>query len=219
MIERLNLAGGELREIEVQLEPESQLTLHVVNHLNNPVAGARIHVSFERFTQPQSFGRSDATGRAHVSTGTGVATVDVSHSAWLPRTVHVALEPGPNDVHIQLDPGFGISGVVSSAHQVPIPGAAVETIELNAVQDVHALSRELQLAFRSALPPAQAVSDGTGAFRLTGLARGHYRLAVRLPGSSEVSSTQDVHLTDQSVYGVQIVLYAGESPSAPARVP
>ncbi|MCE2558412.1 MAG: carboxypeptidase regulatory-like domain-containing protein [Acidobacteria bacterium] len=209
--EGIELKTNEHREIELRLEATSHLTVLVVTQLGEPVPGADVRVSFESETRMYAFGRTDAGGRAELATGTGAATVEVNHPELLARTREIELKPGVSEVHVRLSPGWEISGFVRSVDGTPIPGAAVEAVQVLGIDDVGEMEADVRRLLRWSRPAVLAMSDSRGGFRLTGLHRGRYRLLGRLSGYTEGESSETIVIDGQSVTGIDVVLGPGTS--------
>ena len=211
-LEGIALSHGEQREIELRLEPPDQLTVFVTNHLGEPVANAHIQASPEDPSPNTAFGDTDAGGRATLWVSTGPATVEVEHPELLNVSRDVVLEPGANELHVQLDPGGKISGVVRSVDGAPIPGVTVEVSEeLPDVDGDSERAISLRRLLRYLEPPTRTVSDFGGNFRVAGLDSGRYDLVARLAGYTEGQLPDAIEINGQSIAGVEIVLEPGAS--------
>ena len=206
----IELTAGELREIELRLQRLDQLTVHVTNHLGEPVANARVVVSPQGRGQQQAQGHTDSGGHVDLWISPGPATAKVEHPNLLSRSRDIELEPGDNELHMQLDPGWEISGTVRSASGFPIQGTVVEAGKALPRTPGTDASRALTLSLRGLQrmlkPPSRSVSAADGSFRLTRLDRGRYLLIARLPGYTERESAEEIEIDGQSVAGVEIVL-------------
>ena len=206
----IELTAGELREIELRLQALDQLTLHVTNHLGEPVVNALVVLSPQGRGQQRAQGLTDSGGRVDLWISPGPATARVEHPNLLSRSRDVELEPGDNELHVQLDPGWEISGTVRSASGFPIEGTVVEAgkpLPRNSGTDASGgLTLSRYGLERTLNPPSRSVSAADGSFRLTRLDRGRYFLIARLPGYTERESAEEVEINGQSVAGVEIVL-------------
>lgn len=213
----IELARGELHEIELRLQPRDQLTVHVTNHLSEPLAKAQVGVSPQDPSQRRARGHTDAGGRVDLWISPGPANIEVEYPNLLTHSRHIEMNPGDNELHVQLDPGREISGTVRSASGVPIQGVAVEAgkaLPEGLGSDASmALTLSLRRLQRTLKPPPRSISGADGSFRLTGLGRGRYRLAARLPGYTERGSAGEIEINGQSARGLEIVL----APSASIR--
>lgn len=208
------LSPGERREIELRLSPSDRLTVFVTNRLGESVANASVRARprpNDRFLTG-GFGRTDAGGRAIVRISPGPATVEVEHPDLLDASRDVELHAGANELHVQLDPGGEINGVVRSGDGAPIAGATVEASEKLAGEDGGSDAAIALRRFRGLLSPqTRTVSDFSGAFRLTGLEDGPHRLVARLAGYTEGEFPDAIEIDGQPVAGVEIVLEPGAS--------
>lgn len=213
-LEVASLSPGERREIELRLSPSDRLTVFVTNRLGESVANASVRARprpNDRFLAG-GFGRTDAAGRAIVRISPGPATVEVEHPDLLDASREVEFLAGANELHVQLDAGGEISGVVRSGDGAPIAGATVEASEKLAGEDGGSEAAISLRRLRGILsPPTRTVSDLSGAFRLTGLEDGPYRLGARLAGYTEGEFPDAIEIDGQPVAGVEIVLEPGAS--------
>ena len=212
MQEGIEVTHGELREIELRLEVPHRLTVFVTNDLAEPVTNAEVRANPKDRSRRSTFGHTDAGGRAILSVSPGPATVGVEHPDLLNRSREVVIEPGASELHVQLDSGWEITGTVRSIDGVPISRAEVEAIKQLYGEDGGNEVPVLLRRFRRILePPARALSDAGGGFRLAGLERGRYRLVARLAGHTEGESSNVVEIRGQSVAGVELTLATGAS--------
>lgn len=210
-LDGIRLVPGEPREIELRLQTLNRLTVHVTSRTGKPVASAAVKASFEIATEPTVIRRTDAAGRVVLAVGTGTARVEVSHADLLALSREVVIQPGNNELHVQLEPGWQISGTVRSIDGAPIPGAVVEAGEPMPGELGSEFAAQLRRLTRLSQPAAQAVSDASGSFRLTGLDDGRFRLVARVPGYAASESVEAVTINGQSVAGVEILLAPGAS--------
>ena len=211
-LEGIALSQGELREIELRLETPDQLTVFVTNQLGEPVANADVRASPEDRSRRTAFGDTDAGGRATLWVSTGPAEVEIGHPDMLNVSREVVLEPGTNELHVQLGPGGEISGVVRSVDGAPIPGVAVEASpELPGDSGDSEAAISLRRLSRALAPPTRTVSDFDGSFQVAGLDRGRYRLVARLAGYTEGQLPDVIEIEGQSITGLEIVLEPGAS--------
>ena len=210
--EGIELTHGELREIELRLNAPDRLMVFVTNHLAEPVTDAEIRASPKGRSRKPAIGDTDAGGRAILWVSPGPATVVVEHPELLNRSREVVIEPGVNELHVQLDTGWEISGTVRSIDGVPIPGVAVEASkQLTGEDGNNEVPVVLRRFGRILEPPAQALSDIAGGFRLAGLEGGRYRLVARLAGFTESELPNTIEINGQSIADVTLVLRPGAS--------
>lgn len=209
---RVEVTQGELREVVLELGTPDRLMLYVKNRFGDPVASADVEVRPAAPTETGIRGRTDASGQAVLPITAGRAAVKVEHPDLLAQSRNIVLHPGDNELQVQLDHGWEISGTVRSAGGALVPGTLVEAEEAaGAAGGTNELALELRRLRRLLDPPQQAISAGDGSFRLTGLDRGRYRLVAKLPGYTEGQSAHTVEVDGQSVTGVEIVLEPGAS--------
>lgn len=213
--EGIELALGELHEIELRLQPVDELTVHVTNHLGEPVAKAEISVGPKVRSQRRARGHTDSGGRVDLWISPGSANVEIEHPDLPSQSREVVLDPGDNELHVQLVPGWEISGMVRTASGSPIPGTPIEAgkarpegLGADARSGLVLSMRRLQRVIE---PPPRSISGADGSFRLTGLDRGRYRLVARLPGYTARESADEIEINGQSVTGVEVVLEPGAS--------
>ena len=105
ILEGITLSQGELRQIDLRLETPDQLTVFVTNRLGEPIANADVRASPTDRSRQTAFGDTDAGGRATLWVSTGPAEVEIGHPHMLNVSREVVLEPGANELHVQLGPG------------------------------------------------------------------------------------------------------------------
>ena len=165
------------REVVVELAAASFIEGHVVAADGSPGAGAEVSAT----------GGEDAVTTA--ASETGSFSLEVSPRSWsltarrgdeagrAAAPVAVAAGATARGVKIQLGAASGLSGtVVAAASQQPIAGAQIAVSPYGANGD-----------------SGRAVSDGSGAFKVAGLAPGSYDVEVSADG-----------FTDQSRRGVTV---------------
>lgn len=202
--ERVEVAAGESREVELQLRHGDRLTVMVRNRLDQPVARARIRVRPERAGSRSAFGSTDASGRVDLQIEAGAATVEASRPGLLAASREVVLGRGSNEVQVRLDPGWEISGVVRTVDGAPISGATVEAGRDPGLDEDGELAARLLAYSRLAESTPRAVSGLDGGFRLTGLDNGRYHLTAGLSGYSSHGAAAPVEIDDRSVAGALI---------------
>ena len=177
-----------------------------------PVANADIRASPEDRSRETAFGDTDAGGRATLWVATGPATIEVGHPELLNVSREVVLEPGANELDVQLGPGGEINGVIRSVDGTPIHGVTVEASEEPPdVGGDNERALRLRRLNRILRPPIRTVSDFGGNFRVAGLDRGRYHLVARLSGYTEAESPGVIEIDGQSIDGIELVLEPGAS--------
>ncbi len=190
MQDQIEIGNGEWREIELQMRIPDRLIVRVTNHVGEPVARAHVAVRSEDRDGRRSLGSTDAGGLATLWISPGRATVKIDHPFLLERSRDIVLVAGVNEVDVKLSPGWEIQGAVRSAHGAPLPGVVVAATGTSSdLEKELAGEQEWQIAMRRTahllLPGTKTVAGVGGAFRLTGLDRGGYRLVARLAGYTE----------------------------------
>ena len=127
----IRLRPGEEREIELRLRVQGRLAGVVTDTYGAPVAGAEVLVQTldptGQVTGTHSGPRADAGGayEAH-RVPSGRARVVARHPDYRDSVREVVIEPGTNEVDLELRPGWEISGSVTSADGLPVALARVE---------------------------------------------------------------------------------------------
>ena len=203
-VDGIELQPGTQREVDLQLQTQDQLTVIVSTQLSEPVADARIRVTLEGAFLSTGYGTTDASGRAQIGVDTGTALVTVEHELYQDESTQVVLEPGSNELVVQVSPGGTIRGSVRSAAGAPL---ALATVKAQGEDSLN-----MPVAYRRYLnPPTETISDRSGQFQLTGLEPGKYFLAASAPGFAANGPAQPIEIDGQSVDGVDIVLEPGGS--------
>lgn len=211
-LQRIEVTSGTSRDIELRLEDPDQLIVFVTNRLGEPVANADVSASPKDRSERRAFGDTDAGGRVTLWVATGPAEVEVGHPQLLDVSREIVLEPGPNELDVQLGPGGEISGVVRSVDGTPIRGVTVEASEEPPdVGGDNERAISLRRLNRVLRPPIRTVSDFGGNFHVAGLDRGRYYLVARLAGYTEGQLPDAIELDGQSIGGIEIVLEPGAS--------
>ena len=196
-LEAIELASGEMREIELILGTPDQLTVIVTTALGEPVADAVVRVQAEGEAMPGGYGRTDGSGRTEVDISPGPAVVSVEHEKLRDESRQVQLTPGANELRVELHPGAEISGSVRSYDGAPLALATVEAVT--------------EFSFDTDFHQANTVSDEGGAFRITGLEPGRYILTARAPGYADGGPDEPVEIDSNPIDGLEIVLEPGAS--------
>jgi len=203
-LDHVELAQGSEREVELRLRDQDQLTVIVTTHLGEPVSEARIRVEPEADPFSRAYGTTDGGGRAQIGVTPGAATVSIEHPELQNESRDVVLDPGNNELAIQLTSGGAIAGVVRSPDGSPLGRARVVALAQDALDRPAFLRRYLG-------PDAQATSDRNGQFRLTGLEPGAYFVSAGATGFAENGPAQAIEIDGNTVSGVDIVLTPGGS--------
>ncbi len=127
----IRLRPGEEREIELRLRAQGRLAGVVTDTYGAPVAGAEVLVQTldptGQLTGTHHGARADAGGAYEVGrVPSGPARVVARHPDYRDGVAEVGIERGRNEVDLKLQPGWQISGTVSTAGGEPVPLARVE---------------------------------------------------------------------------------------------
>ncbi|HKE02043.1 MAG TPA: carboxypeptidase-like regulatory domain-containing protein, partial [Planctomycetota bacterium] len=161
------LTTGGAREVEVVLEPSSELAIRVVGSRGEPLAGAAV----------EAHGIADSAFVGSATTGAGgIATIPGASATRLYRVYAeapghvVGIAPGASTesiVELRLDPAYALAGRVVDAGGA---GAAAR------VRLIRSSDRDVTLE------QLDATADASGGFRFDGLAAGDVRLVAEAPG-------------------------------------
>ena len=212
-IDSIRLRPGEEREIELRLRARARLAGVVTDPYGEPVAGAEILVQpidlASQVTATHHSARTDAGGAYEAyRVPSGRARIVARHPDYQDGVTEVVIERGTNEVDLKLQPGWEISGTVSTAAGSPVPLARVEA---HPVEPTLSLD-ELADAQRQVLPrlPLEAITDQDGSYRIGGLGDGRYELRAHADGYARAASGRfPVRVEGQSVTGVDFVLHRG----------
>ena len=202
-VEDIELGIDEPTEIEVRLRAADRVVVTVTNPQGAPVPDALVNAAI---FSPPALGSTDATGRATLFINLESATmsaVAAGHPEYADQLLMVELRPGVNEVHLELDAGWEMSGFVRSPEGFPLAMATVEVTPEDGLSDFDESEVRRQWA-----SPARTTSDRNGWFRLAGLARGRYSVKARLSGYTEGGLAAPVEIDGHSVAGVEIRLEA-----------
>lgn len=202
-LEAIELTTGTERVVELQLSARNRLTVTVTTFRGDPVSEADVLVQPERRLYSSDYGRTDASGRAQIGTTPGPATVHTRHQKYQDDSRKVVLEPGNNELAIQLGSGGTIAGTVRSADGTPLAAA---TVQAHSEDDL-----DTPVRYRRRGDSVKTLSNGQGLFRISGLEPGTYLLVGRAPGFAADGPDQPFVVDGQSVDGVDIVLEPGGS--------
>ena len=209
----IRLRPGEEREIELRLRVQGRLAGVVTDPYGEPVAGAEVLVqpldATGGVTNTHQGARTDAGGGYQTyRVPSGRARIVARHPDYRDGVAEVVIERGTNQVDLKLQPGWEISGTVSTAAGAPVPLARVEA---HPVEPPASLD-ELADARRQLVPrlPLEAVTDQGGSYRIGGLDDGRYNLRAHADGYARVASGRfPVRIAGGSVAGIDFVLYPG----------
>lgn len=209
----IRLRPGEEREIKLRLRARARLAGVVTDPYGEPVAGAEVLVQPRdpagQVTGTHHGARTDAGGAYDAyRVPSGRARIVARHPDYRDGVAEVVIERGTNEVDLKLQPGWEISGTVSTAAGTPVALARVEAhpVEPPLSPD------ELPDAQRQVLPrlPLEAVTDQNGSYRIGGLDDGRYELRAHADGYARAASGRvPVRVEGGSVAGIDFVLHRG----------
>jgi len=211
----IRLRPGEEREIELRLRVQGRLAGVVTDPYGEPVAGAEVLVqpldAAGHVTSTHQGARTDAGGGYQAYRApTGRARIVARHPDYRDGVAEVVIERGTNEVDLKLQPGWEISGTVSTATGAPVPLARVEAhpveppVSLNETGD----ARQQYVPW----VPLETVTDQDGTYRIGGLDDGRYELRAHADGYARAASGRfPVRVEGQSVAGIDFVLQQGLS--------
>ena len=202
-LDRIELTEGTERFVELELRARDHLTVLVTTQLGAPLADAEILVMSAADLYSGDFGATDASGRAQIGITPGTVTVHTRHEEYQDDSRKVVLEPGSNQLTIQLRDGGAIAGVVRSADGAPLASA---TVEAHPKDDLDRLPRYRRLA-----DSGKTISDLEGQFHIAGLEPGTYFVVGRAPSFAADGPARPFAVDGQTVDGVNIVLAPGGS--------
>ncbi|MCG8455263.1 MAG: carboxypeptidase-like regulatory domain-containing protein, partial [Holophagales bacterium] len=187
-------AGGEVRDLLVELEKGSVLTGTVRGAGGLPVVSALVSASRESESRgiPNRFPvETDARGRYRLDfLEPGSWEVSVLAEGYLPGRGSVRLEPGSTALDFELESGTRVSGrVIDDATLAPLAGVRI-----------HLLGQG---------ESASAVSRAGGDFEVEGVAPGQYRLQAEAAGYSLVDPEESFEVAEIPVAGLEVRLATG----------
>ena len=191
-LDQIELAPGAEREIELLLQARDRLTVIVTTSAGEPVANAEIRIQSAGERIPGGYGRTDGSGRSEMDITAGPVTVKVTHQKLRDESREVQLEPGDNELRLELRPGAEITGTVRSYDGARLAQATV--------------AAETEYEFGAESHRTNTVSDQNGAFRVTGLEPRRYIVTARSPGYADGGPDEPIEIGDDSVEGIEIVL-------------
>ncbi|MDE2689932.1 MAG: carboxypeptidase regulatory-like domain-containing protein [Acidobacteriota bacterium] len=207
------LRPGEEREIELHLSARAHLAGVVTDPYGEPVTGAEILVqprdAAGQVTGTHHSARTDAGGGYQAyRVPSGPARIVARHPDYRDGVAEVVIDGGTNEVDLKLQPGWEISGTVTTAAGAPLALARVEAY----LSEPPASLDDLADARRQVLPrvPLEAVTDQSGNYRIGGLDHGRYELRAHADGYARAASGRfPVRVAGVSVAGVDFVLHRG----------
>lgn len=173
-------------ELIFELARGSELRGRISNEDDEPVSGARILVGAQA-TLSDTDGRYQTSGLPE-----GTARFELTHPAYPSRLREVEIEEGMNELDVVLPAGVEVSGRVINGSGEPVAGVRVEMERA-----------ELRHQLRY-----QTVSDAEGAFELSAVTAGTYRLEARRPGWAP-ATREPLVVGEQSTEDLEVVLLEG----------
>jgi hypothetical protein len=177
-------AGGEW---VIVLQPGALLEGRVTTDAGDPVAGVRISAG-------GTAALSDADGRYQAEgVPLGEREVHVSHPNYRTRVQRKRIEPGANQLDVQLESGAEVAGRVVDEAGEPIAGA-----------EVWMISRQ-----QRDFPEYHARSAADGRFAFPTVAHGRYTLGAEAEQRSRTELEAAVVVTRENVSGLEVILRQG----------
>ncbi|MEE8526400.1 MAG: carboxypeptidase-like regulatory domain-containing protein [Thermoanaerobaculia bacterium] len=190
--------GQSIADLEVTLVLGATIAGRVTDSDGRPVAGAVVlgYPVGERGTFVRRQGTSGEDGRYRLAgVGTGPHRVAAEHQDFARRVREIAVEPGVNELDLELESGAEVNGRVVDATGGPVSGASV-TLEDSAS------------SFRGEAP--RATSGGDGGFILRGVLDGTYSLVADKEGYARGRGGERFTITAAApVSGLVVELEAG----------
>jgi len=209
----IRLRPGEEREIELRLRAQGRLTGVITDSYGEPVAGAEVFVQpldpAGQVTRTYQGARTDASGAYEAyRVPSGRARVAARHPDYREGVVEVVIERGTNEVDLKLQPGWEISGTVTSAAGAPLPFVRVKAYQVEPPASLDELANGRRQSVRRI--PLEAVTDQSGNYRIGGLDDGRYNLRAHADGYARDGSGRfPVRVQGRSVADIDFVLHPG----------
>jgi uncharacterized GH25 family protein len=191
-------AGQELQDVEIVLAPGAVLAGRILSPTGQPVSGAEVSLLPEGSASPLlSAGAtlSDEQGRYRLERlSPGTHTVKAVYEGYRPAQRRLDVREGGNTLDLTLEPGATLGGHVVDPLGAPVAGARV-FLRPPPGEDPRGLPSD--------------TSGPDGAFTLTGLADGSYRLFAEKAGFARSRDGREVAVAGTSVTGIEIQLTPG----------
>ena len=192
-------------DLTIQLERGATLRGRITGPDGEAVTDARIQ---RRRTETASSVRFVTVGGASAADGRfsldglplGPLSLSFSAEGYLEAVRDLEIQAGENQLDVQLDRGFSISGVVVDGEGRPVAGAEMAQGQPGVRRFTFGRN-------------AATYSQADGSFELTGLASGLYDVSARKEGYAVGRTEQPVEIDGTGVDGVRIELSSGASVS------
>ena len=196
----IRIEPGQDVELELRFEEAALVTGRVVGPDGEPIEGAQVEIAVAaEGTSANAGGLSDFDGHfvARLQMAPGRATIVARYPGLLDAVLDTELEPGNNDVLLELGRGLEIRGTVVDDSGRPVSGAVVKWW---LVDPRHSL-----FSARPTMPG----TDELGRFVVSGLREGTYQIAAHAPGLAQARLDEPLELGDSSISGVELMLGPG----------
>ncbi len=192
------VAGENLDDLRIVLEPGATVTGRVLDSLGNPLPETQVGIVRDETAVAFGGGTSDRTDADGVYRMQGVPpgerSVEAVHEGHQRQVRDLTVVAGENRLDFRLQAGVSVSGRVVDEGGVPVAGALVSAV----------LTGD-----HPGLRPGGETTDGSGVFRLEGLSPGAYSLSARKDGFAVTTLEEPVEVASGPIQGIEIVLNRG----------
>lgn len=192
-------AGRDLKGVEIVLQPGARIEGQVLSPARRPVPGARVSLLQPRSggvrPRAQVGGMTDGEGR-YLLEGVppGAHSVAVEHGSYQRTVRDLDVRMGDNTLDITLEGGNQVSGRVVDESGAPVANVRIALLE----------------GVRFANPP-EGMSGPDGAFEISGVPDGTYRILADKEGYATRHDREPVTVAGASVTGLELRLSRGGS--------
>lgn len=186
------VAEGKVNEVTLTLKPGAALHGQVRTTAGEPAVGAEVNPTVNAARWKGEI-LTDGAGRYRIEgLPIGKTGIEATLSGHARAVKTIELQPGPNQLDLELPEGLALSGVVRDEDQAPVAGAEVTA----------------RSAGGTFADEARMVTAADGAFELAGLPPGSFALQASAPGFAPGAS-QTISLNASPIRGIQIQLTRG----------